>query len=113
MEWILDTSSLATQVAKVPTDLRIDLTFTGEQVSGSSGCNTYGGIFQAIGGSISIGPLHSTQIACDHATIEAEAAYLRSLEGATAYQATSTILQLTGGAADLSFTAAGAASPSQ
>jgi heat shock protein HslJ len=107
----LDDASLATQVAKVPAGLHIDLRFEGDQVSGSSGCNTYGGTFQAIGGSISFGSLHSTQMACDHAVMEAESAYLRSLEGSTAYQTTSTTLHLTGGAADLSFTA-GASSPS-
>jgi heat shock protein HslJ len=112
VDWILDASSLATQVAKVPTGIRIDLTFSGEQVSGSSGCNTYGGLFQAIGGSISLGALHSTQMACDHQVMEAEAAYLRALEGSTAYEATSTTLHLTGGAADLSFIAATAASVS-
>jgi heat shock protein HslJ len=112
VDWILDDASLATQVAKIPAGVHIDLRFEGGQVSGSSGCNTYGGTFQAIGGSISFGPLHSTQMACDHRVMEAEAAYLRALEGSTAYEATATTLHLTGGAADLSFTAAGAASPS-
>jgi heat shock protein HslJ len=117
VDWILDASSLATQMAKVPAGIRIDLTFSGNQVSGSSGCNTYGGTFQAIGGSISFGALRSTQMACTHAVMEAEDAYLRSLEGSTAYETTLTTLHLTGGAADLSFTAAspsfGSPSPSQ
>jgi len=113
VDWILDDSSLATQVAKVPAGIHIDLRFEGEQVSGSSGCNTYGGTFEAIGGSISFGPLHSTQMACDHRVMEAEAAYLRALEGSTAYQASGSTLHLTGGAADLSFTAGTSASPGQ
>jgi len=113
VDWILDDASLATQVAKVPGGIPIDLRFEGEQVSGSSGCNTYGGTFEAIGGSISFGPLHSTQMACDHRVMEAEAAYLRALEGSTAYQASGSTLHLTGGAADLSFTAGTSASPGQ
>jgi heat shock protein HslJ len=118
VDWILDDASLATQVAKVPAGIHIDLRFEGEQVSGSSGCNTYGGTFEAIGGSISFGPLRSTQMACDHRVMEAEAAYLRALDGSTAYEATSTTLHLTGGPVDLMFTAAspsasGTASPSQ
>jgi len=45
--------------------------------------------------------------------MEAEAAYLRALDGSTRYEATPTTLHLTGGPADLSFTAGTSASPGQ
>jgi hypothetical protein len=44
--------------------------------------------------------------------MEAEAAYLRALEGSTAYEATGSTLLLTGGPADLSFARMAAPSPS-
>ena len=103
---MLDSTSLATLVTKVPSDTHIDLRFDTQNVSGSAGCNTYGGGFQAIGGSISIGPLHSTQMACEKHVMAAEAAYLRALESSTAYHATHSTLHLTGGPVDLLFTAA-------
>lgn len=90
----------------------IDLTFAGDQATGSAGCNGYGATFHAIGGSISFDPIRSTQKACDHRVMAAEAAYLRALEGSTTYKATHTTLHLTGGPADLTFTAAAAASAS-
>jgi heat shock protein HslJ len=102
---VLDTTSLDHLVAKVPPDLHIDLRLDGDQASGSSGCNTYGASFQAIGGSISFGPIRSTAMACENQVMAVEAAYLRALEGTTNYQVGGPTLHLTGGAADLTFTA--------
>ncbi len=117
IDWVLDDASLATLVHAVPAGIHIDLTFSGDQASGSAGCNGYGASFQAIGGSISFGPIRSTLRACAHEVMAAEAAYLRALEGSTAYHATHSTLHLTGGPVDLTFTAAspasGTASPSQ
>jgi heat shock protein HslJ len=87
--------------------VHIDLRFQGDQVSGSSGCNTYGASFQAIGGSISFGPFRSTAMACEQPVMALESAYLRALEGSTAYQVAGSTLQLIGGASDLRFTRAG------
>ena len=87
--------------------MQIDLRFEGDQVGGSSGCNAYGASFQAIGGTISFGPFRSTAMACEQPVMALESAYLRALEGTTAYQVTGPTLHLTGGAADLTFTRAG------
>jgi heat shock protein HslJ len=113
IDWVLDDASIASLVRSVPPGTRIDLTFEGEQARGSSGCNGYGASFQAIGGTISFGPIRQTQKACERPVMEAEAAYLRALEGSTAYQASGSTLHLTGGPADLSFTAGTSASPGQ
>jgi heat shock protein HslJ len=104
IDWVLHDTSLSSLVAKVPPDVHIDLRFEGDQVSGSSGCNTYGASFQAIGGTISFGPFRSTAMACDHPVMALESAYLRALEGTTAYEVAGATLHLTGGAADLTFT---------
>ena len=87
--------------------MHIDLRFEGDQVSGSSGCNTYGASFLAIGGTISFGPFRSTAMACDQPVMAVESAYLRALEGTTAYEVAGSTLHLTGGAAGLTFTRAG------
>jgi len=114
VDWVLDNASLETLVHRVPAGIHIDLTFAGTEASGSAGCNGYGASFEAIGGSISFGPIRSTQKACAQQVMAVEAAYLRALEGSTAYRATKATLHLTGGPVDLSFAAAtGASSPSQ
>jgi heat shock protein HslJ len=94
-------------VVKVPADVHIDLRFEGDQVSGSSGCNSYAASFQAIGGSISFGPFRLTAMACEQPVMALESAYLRALESSTAYQVSGSTLHLTGGASDLSFSRAG------
>jgi heat shock protein HslJ len=114
VDWVLHDASVTSLVAKVPADVHIDLRFEGDQVSGSSGCNTYGASFQAIGGSISFGPIRSTAMACANPVMALESAYLRALEGSTTYQVSGSTLHLTGGAADLGFTAGSASiSPGQ
>lgn len=112
IDWVLDNASIASLVRRVPSDIHIDLTFEGDQATGSAGCNGYGASFQAIRGYIHFDEFRQTQKACDHPVMEAEAAYLRALEGSTGYVATGSTLHLTGGAADLSFTRVAAASPS-
>jgi heat shock protein HslJ len=109
---VLDNASLATLVASVPAAVHIDLLFTTEQASGSSGCNHYSAPFQAIGGSISFGSFASTAMACEQPVMKVEAAYLRALQGSTAYDATHSVLHLTGGPVDLRFTAAAPVSAS-
>ncbi len=104
IDWVLDDASLGSLVAKVTPDVHIDLRFEGDQVGGSSGCNTYGASFQAIGGTISFGPFRSTAMACEQPVMALESAYLRALEGSTAYEVAGATLHLTGGAAALTFT---------
>jgi heat shock protein HslJ len=113
IDWVLDNASIASLVRSVPSGIHIDLTFEGDQASGSAGCNGYGASFQAIRGFIHFGEIRQTQKACERPVMEAEAAYLRALEGSTGYQATGSTLHLTGGAADLSFTAGTSVSPGQ
>jgi heat shock protein HslJ len=113
VEWVLDDASITPLVHSVSPGIHIDLRFDADQATGSAGCNEYGAAFQAIGGSISFGPVNATQKACADQVMTAEAAYLRALDGSTAYKATTSTLHLTGGAADLSFTAAAAPSPTQ
>ena len=55
-------------------------TFTADSVAGSSGCNTYSGSYKLDGTNVTIGPLASTQMACDQAVMDQEAAFLTALQ---------------------------------
>ncbi len=54
-------------------------------MSGSSGCNQYGGSFKANGGTIEFGPLQSTEMFCEGARGPQEAAFTAGLSGAKTY----------------------------
>jgi heat shock protein HslJ len=69
--------------------------FSGDEVSGDGGCNTFGGPYTATGSSITVGPLTSTLRACaDEALNTQEAQYLMALELAASFQVTGTRLEL-------------------
>jgi len=54
--------------------------FTADQVSGSSGCNTYSGGYTLTGDSVAVGPLASTQMACEQDVMDQEAQFLTALQ---------------------------------
>jgi len=67
----------------------ISLNFgTDGQVSGSSGCNTYSGGYQASGNALKAGPLASTQKACDQpaGVMEQEQQYLAALQNSATFE---------------------------
>ena len=106
--WVLDRASMMTLVDDVPKDARVDITFDGSQAHGSSGCNSYGGGYEANAGSgeLTFGDLASTAMACgDDRLMELESAYLAALGDVTGYQVVGAQagLQLTGGKAALTF----------
>jgi heat shock protein HslJ len=74
----------------------LTLEFTAEQVSGNSGCNTYGGPFEVRGtDTIALGPFASTLRACtDPALSTQEQHYLAALELARTYRVTGDQLTL-------------------
>jgi putative lipoprotein len=68
-------------------DADVTLTFADDgTVSGSPACNTYSGSYEAgDDGSISLGPLASTQMACEEAIMALEANYLQTLDQASSF----------------------------
>ena len=54
-------------------------------VSGNSGCNSYSGNYTVNGTSLSIGPLISTQMACEPDVMDQEQLYLSALQGAASF----------------------------
>lgn len=61
-------------------------TFTEDQVSGSSGCNTYNGAYTLDGDQLKIGPLASTMKACEQAIMDQEAEFLTALQTPTSVE---------------------------
>jgi heat shock protein HslJ len=64
----------------VPLNPEVTLAFEGSRIAGSSGCNRYSGeMVEAEPGSVSVGPLATTRMACDEAAMELESAFLELL----------------------------------
>ena len=95
-------------LTKVPASVSATAEFTADRVSGSGGCNTFGGPYTVDGASIEIGPLVSTQMACPGQATSVEAAYLLRLGQASTFTATAKELTLLGpdGATLLTFSPA-------
>jgi heat shock protein HslJ len=80
----------------VPGEDKPYLQFTsGGKVAGSSGCNRFGGSYEtADDGSISIGPLFSTKMACEEPVMSKEMQFLEMLQGAKRFERNGTRLAL-------------------
>jgi heat shock protein HslJ len=55
-------------------------TFTGDQVSGSAGCNDYSGPYTLDGDKVAIGPLVTTRKACEQPSMDQETQFLTALQ---------------------------------
>jgi heat shock protein HslJ len=67
---------------------RITIEFAADQVSGSAGCNTYGGTFRASEGNLTLVDLYATEMGClePPGILDQEATYLTELRSAARYQ---------------------------
>jgi heat shock protein HslJ len=74
----------------------ITLEFSDDQISGSAGCNHYGGSYQTSGDSLSTGDLFATEMACldPKGILEQEQAYLTALRAAARAQVTGDRLEI-------------------
>ena len=97
--WMLD-SHLNSQgePAGVLPDTEITIDFKDGQLNGNAGCNGYFASYEAAGGTITIGPVGSTRMACSEpeGVMEQELDYLTALQSASAYEITGDSLRLTG-----------------
>lgn len=75
-------------VVSVIIGTEVTLNFTGPQVNGNAGCNSYGGSYTESDGSLSISELSSTRMMCStpEGVAEQEAQYLAALPQASVYQ---------------------------
>lgn len=90
----------------------LSLAFEGEnRVSGSGGCNSFGGIYQIQGDSLKLSDLVSTLMACaDNSVTDQEGQYLSKLQAAERYEVNGEQLTIwhSGGSGRLIFTRAAA-----
>jgi heat shock protein HslJ len=85
--WVLDTGALVRGAAAITVTAR----FADGQITGGSGCNTYGAPYEASPrkGTMTIGPdVRVTLIGCSGAAADVEEAYLALLPKVARYQAT-------------------------
>lgn len=78
-DWVL--SGIAQNDAVVSTwiDENITIKFIEGQVSGNSGCNSYGGSYEIDGSSLTLSELMSTMMACEEEVNQREAEFLAAL----------------------------------
>lgn len=77
---------LAQTIAGKPTIGRVTLAFLEGRVSGRSGCNLYSGPVETGAGTLKVGPLISTKMACMRpGLMQQESAYLNALQSAQTY----------------------------
>ena len=82
-------------------DSHITLTFEDGQVSGNSGCNSFGGEYKLKGDSIEFGMLMSTMMACaDSARMEQESTFMKMLGDAQRVELVDGQLQIYGSGQD-------------
>lgn len=87
------TVQMAFPVEKMDVNLTIE---SDMRISGKAGCNSYSGkLAMEKDGKINIGPLTSTDMACDEMTGQFESLFLQTLENATLYTLKNGVLTLT------------------
>ena len=89
----------------LPADLRPPTAvFDGVRVSGLGGCNRYSGqIQEQAPGTIAIGPLASTKMACPPPAMDVEGRYFAILDKVTQYRLAGSRLVLSGPSGELTF----------
>ena len=66
-------------------------------IAGSTGCNNYTGAYETDGGSMTIGPLAATRMACAEPLMEQEFAYFILMEQVDSYKVSGNDLTLSNG----------------
>ncbi len=110
--WKLTSQLADGSLGEVPSGVVADATFSGGNVSGSAGCNVYRGTATIDGSKIEVGPLATTQMACQDPAAGVESAYLANLANAATFTATADALTIyDDSGASLLVYAAGPANP--
>jgi heat shock protein HslJ len=97
-KWAVDGLVSADAVSSVPSDVRTPtLEFDGGHVLVDAGCNTGSGSYEATARDIAFGPIATTRMACDDASMDVEAHVLGVLDGTVTYRIAADVLTLTNG----------------
>lgn len=85
-QWVLTGYGPAAEPIALPEGARVTADFTGDQVGGTAACNSYSGSYTASDGSLTVGALVQTEMACLREDLMAlERVFLQALGAATAY----------------------------
>jgi heat shock protein HslJ len=102
-QWQLVAATVDGQPLALDPDAPITLIVEGSGVSGSSACNQYFGEFTVADGSVTLGPLGGTEMACVDPVMALEAAYLVALAKVDSAAMDGAALVLTGPGVELRF----------
>jgi heat shock protein HslJ len=83
--WVCSLFSDGEELIDVAAGTHLDIVFVGAEVSGSSGCNRFGGAYTLDGNAVTIGPLTSTLMACEEPLMVQEQAYLDAVQRAAEF----------------------------
>lgn len=104
--WTLETIVSADAVSSVPVGVRPPtLVFAGGQVEVDTGCNTGSGSYEATDGEVTFTSIAVTELGCDEATMQVEAAIVAVLDGTVTYSIDADLLTLTKGDRGLAYRA--------
>ena len=94
--WALKLVFDGKQWASLIPETTITAQFEGDQMSGSSGCNSYNAAIEKEGGKLTISEVASTEIACSEpdGLMDQESAYLAMLQSVAGYQQVGGVLAL-------------------
>ena len=110
--WQLDAQSLSSLVGQLPANAQVTIEFKEGHATGHSGCNQYGGSYDAKDdGSISFGQLRTTLMACEPPLDALEQAYVKALGKVDTFSVDGS-LTLKGSGVSLTYTKEAPASPS-
>jgi heat shock protein HslJ len=105
--WTVESLVTADAVSSVPAGVRVPtLEFDAGRVLVFAGCNGGSGAYEATGQDIVFGPIATTRMACNEASMEVEAHVLAVLDGTASYAIEADVLTLTNGETGLVLRAA-------
>lgn len=94
-QWTATGYDTGSAIQSVIGSATLTASFEGEEVSGDSGCNTFGGPFTTEGDDIKLGPFRSTLKACAEPALQIqEQQYLTALSLAKTFSVTGSQLEL-------------------
>ena len=105
-EWRLTSRTGHDAAALASINRPVVMRFRSEEVSGSTGCNGFGGTYAIDKGRITFGPLMGTMMACPQPAMSIESAVRKALTGAVPYTLAGDTLTISAGGTTMVFKAA-------
>ena len=102
-EWTLVGGVHGGDPLPLPDDAPITMTVDGSEIGGRAACNTYGGEIALDGDRITIGAMSMTEMGCQPAIMEAEAAYVAALADVERWSRADEALTLSGETVELTY----------